>query len=93
MNHDTLLTITERTALLETLCTARLHADGEHAFRGACVVSVDLDRAYTAVESLIAAREAALREQIAGQIEAQCEADEPPCLGCWTAAKVARGGT
>lgn len=57
MNHDTLLTITERTALLETLCTARLHADGEHAFRGACVVTVDLDPLYTAVERIIAARE------------------------------------
>lgn len=45
------------------------------------------------VERIVAAREQALREEIAGQIEADCEADEPPCYGCWNAARIARGET
>ena len=37
--------------------------------------------------------EAAVRQQVAQDIEAQCEAEEPPCLGCWSCARVARGET
>lgn len=42
-----------------------------------------------AVELAVAQAE---RQIIAEAILADCEADEPPCYGCWNAARIARNG-
>lgn len=57
--------------------------DGEHC--GCAPWTLEAELVLTAVLPLI-------REAIAREIEAQCEADEPPCLGCFEAARTARGG-
>lgn len=38
----------------------------------------------------LASHDAEVAERIAKAIENDCEADEPPCYGCWNAARIAR---
>lgn len=93
------LTSVEREALIHAACTARLHTGGDHDAKGACVIADDPP--YEVVERILAARERALREEIAQRIEsrrvhlhAQSLSDcEDGCGWFEYAARIARGET